>query len=188
MRGEMLTEDIDSSMRALERGCKIGSDPHIVSRELATTTWRHFWNQRLRWAQGWTQVSLQHFWPLITSKYLNLKQKIGVLMLFFFREVYPWVSTQILVLIAYWHSIGKDVYWRIFIFLVLSGIINAVGPARILITYHLSHPLVKKWDWFLVYGVFALFVFTEFKNVITRYDKSIEVSFFLFSKQTKITA
>ena len=35
MRGSMLTEDIDSSLRAVENGYKIVSDPHLVSRELS---------------------------------------------------------------------------------------------------------------------------------------------------------
>jgi len=169
MRGEMLTEDIDSSMRTLEKGCKIGSDPHIVSRELATTTWRQFWNQRLRWAQGWTQVSLEHFWPLMTSKYFGLRQKVGVFMILFLREIYPWISTQILVVIVYWYSVGRRVDWTITIFLILSGLITVVGPGTALIAYHLSHPTIKKGDWFLVYAIFSLLVFTEFKNIITRY-------------------
>lgn len=168
MRGEMLTEDIDSSFRTLQKGCRIGSDPHIISRELATTTCRQFWNQRLRWAQGWTQVSLKHFWPLMTSKYFNLKQKFGVLMILFLREVYPWLSNQILVLITYWYCIGKSVYWTIVIFLIISGVITVSGPFTSILAYRLSHPLVKKWDWFLIYSVFSLFVFTEFKNIITR--------------------
>jgi cellulose synthase/poly-beta-1,6-N-acetylglucosamine synthase-like glycosyltransferase len=60
MRGSMLTADIDSSMRALERGFHIRSDRNIVSRELGTTTFPQVWNQRMRWAQGWFQVTLVH--------------------------------------------------------------------------------------------------------------------------------
>ncbi len=36
MRGSMLTEDIDSSMRTVERGLKIRSNRDIVSRELTS--------------------------------------------------------------------------------------------------------------------------------------------------------
>jgi cellulose synthase/poly-beta-1,6-N-acetylglucosamine synthase-like glycosyltransferase len=50
IRSSMLTEDIDSSMRVLEEGGRIATDPLLVSRELATTTILHTWNQRLRWA------------------------------------------------------------------------------------------------------------------------------------------
>jgi hypothetical protein len=53
----MPTEDIDSSLRALLDGHRIASDPFLVSRELAPVTVRALWNQRMRWAQGWFQVS-----------------------------------------------------------------------------------------------------------------------------------
>jgi hypothetical protein len=168
MHGQMLTEDIDSSMRTLRKGCKIASDPFIVSHELATSTWRQLWNQRLRWAQGWTQVSMKHFFPLLFSKHFNLRQKFGVLMILFLREIYPWVSSQIPVLVVYWYTFGYGVEWKRTIFLILSGWTAAIGPASTLISYHLSHLTIKKWDWYLMYGVFSLFMYTEFKNVITR--------------------
>lgn len=38
MRGSMLTEDIDSALRVVERGGRIVSDPFLVTRELAPTT------------------------------------------------------------------------------------------------------------------------------------------------------
>jgi cellulose synthase/poly-beta-1,6-N-acetylglucosamine synthase-like glycosyltransferase len=49
MRGEMLTEDIDSSLRAVSRGANTVHDMNVVSYELAPTTLKSFWNQRLRW-------------------------------------------------------------------------------------------------------------------------------------------
>ena len=52
MRGFMLTEDIDSSMRVVERGGTIVSDPGLISEELAPVTAKALWNQRMRWAQG----------------------------------------------------------------------------------------------------------------------------------------
>ena len=62
MRGSMLTEDIDSSMRVVEEGGRIASDPRLISRELGPATLKALWNQRLRWAQGWFQVSMRHLW------------------------------------------------------------------------------------------------------------------------------
>ena len=49
MRGKMLTEDIDSSLRAVSRGANTVHDMNVVSYELAPTTFKSFWNQRLRW-------------------------------------------------------------------------------------------------------------------------------------------
>ena len=44
----------------VESGETIISDPDLVSTELAPETLGALWNQRLRWAQGWSQVSLRH--------------------------------------------------------------------------------------------------------------------------------
>ena len=60
LRGTMLTEDIDSSLRVTLRGERIASDPGLISRELAPTTLRVLVGQRLRWAQGWSQVSREY--------------------------------------------------------------------------------------------------------------------------------
>jgi cellulose synthase/poly-beta-1,6-N-acetylglucosamine synthase-like glycosyltransferase len=53
MDGSMLTEDIDSALRAVSEGAKTVHDLNVVSYELAPTQWSAFWKQRLRWAQGW---------------------------------------------------------------------------------------------------------------------------------------
>ena len=50
-------------------------------RELATTTIRQIWNQRLRWAQGWTQVSLRHLWQMLRLPHFNSRQKFGISLL-----------------------------------------------------------------------------------------------------------
>lgn len=55
----MLTEDIDSAFRSLEAGARIVYDMNVVSYELAPETFAAFWNQRVRWAQGWVQVTLR---------------------------------------------------------------------------------------------------------------------------------
>lgn len=100
MRGSMLTEDIDASMRVLQAGGHIASDPDLISRELATTTAKQIWYQRLRWAQGWTQVSIQHLWRMVRLPHFDLRQKFGAFMLLLQREIYPWLSLQIFPLIA----------------------------------------------------------------------------------------
>jgi len=95
MNGGMLTEDIDSSMRVLEEGGRIGTDPLLVSRELATTTILHTWNQRLRWSQGWLQVSWKHCRKMMFNPHFGLRQRFGAFMLLFIREIYPWVASQV---------------------------------------------------------------------------------------------
>ncbi len=60
MDGDMLTEDIDSALRAFTKDAKAVHHLNVVSYELAPTSLRAFWKQRLRWAQGWAQASMKH--------------------------------------------------------------------------------------------------------------------------------
>ena len=78
LRGSYLTEDIEASMRTLGAGGSLVSDPGLVSYELAPENVRSLWKQRLRWAQGWFQVSVRHLWPLLRRPHLSLRQKAGL--------------------------------------------------------------------------------------------------------------
>lgn len=65
MHGEMLTEDIDSALRAVQRNIKAVHEVNSVSYELAPSDFQGFWKQRLRWAQGWAQASIVHM-PMVS--------------------------------------------------------------------------------------------------------------------------
>ena len=99
MDGSVLTEDIDSSLRALTHGAKIVHDLNVVSYELAPTSIPAMWKQRLRWAQGWTQVSMRHF-ALTYSKHKtaddqrNYTMRFGLLSLLLIREFSYYLVTQ----------------------------------------------------------------------------------------------
>ena len=60
MHGHMLCEDIDSALRAYGEGKRAVHDMNVKSYEMAPTFWMAFWKQRMRWTQGWTQVSDKH--------------------------------------------------------------------------------------------------------------------------------
>jgi len=177
MQGSMLTEDIDSSIRAVEDGHVIVSDPAIKSRELATTTFRALWNQRMRWAQGWFQVSLRHTWRALRSKELTLRQKLGVFHLLAWREVYPWLSLQIIPIVLYWLvGSGKTLDWTVPVFVLTTLFIVTVGPGQALFAYLMADPEVKRHrSWFWIYLVFASLVYTEYKNTIGRVAQIKEI-------------
>jgi len=168
MRGSMLTEDIDASMRVLEAGGQIASDPGLISRELATTTARQIWNQRLRWAQGWTQVSMRHLWQMMRLPHFNMRQKFGVFMLLFQREIYPWISFQIFPLLAFWWLRGDLLDWFVPLFVAATIFTTTVGPGMTMMAYKLSHPTIKHRWWFVQYGIFSTLIYTEAKNIIAR--------------------
>lgn len=172
MDGSMLTEDIDSSIRTLLEGGRIKSDPGLISSELATVTLKQVWNQRLRWAQGWFQVSMKHFFPGMVCKNLTFWQRMGLFHLFLWREIYPWISLQIMPLLAflaYKESGMGAINWLDSIYLATTVFTFSCGPAQILFAYWMSNKNIKKQGgWWWLYLIFATIFYTEFKNVIAR--------------------
>jgi cellulose synthase/poly-beta-1,6-N-acetylglucosamine synthase-like glycosyltransferase/CheY-like chemotaxis protein len=172
MHGFMLTEDIDSSIRITESGSKIISDPMLISRELAPSTLKALWHQRLRWAQGWFQVSREHLIHTMKSSHLTLRQKIGVLYLLGWREIYPWLSVQMFPIIAFWvWKFGglNKLDWLVPIFILTTLFTLSVGPGQAFFAYTVGAPEIKEHkSWFLLYLLLASLFYTEFKNIIAR--------------------
>ena len=171
LRGSMLTEDIDASMRVTLRGMKIASDPGLLSRELAPTRLRSLAGQRLRWAQGWTQVSLEYLGTALRSRRVTRRQKAGLLFMLGWRELYPWVSLQIVPLLAYalTHPREVAISWTIPIFVLSSLFALSGSPIQTILAYRLAAPNVRRHrNWFLAYPLWSLLFYEEFKNTITR--------------------
>ena len=172
MHGFMLTEDIDSSIRIMTTGSRIISDPKLISRELAPTNLKTLWHQRMRWAQGWHQVSVKHLVKALRSKHLSLRQKLGTIWLLGWREIYPWISIQMFPIIAYWVvKFGgvNRIDWLIPIFVMTTLFTLSVAPGQAYFAYKLSDPEIhshKPWFWF--YLLIGAFFYTEYKNMIAR--------------------
>ncbi|MBC7372377.1 MAG: glycosyltransferase [Frankiales bacterium] len=168
-RGSMLTEDIDSALRVVEAGYRIGSDPFLITRELAPTTLNQLWNQRMRWAQGWFQVSLGHLRTGLTSPTLTPQQKFGFLFLLGWREVYPWLSLQMFPIIAFYLVQHQKLDWFVPVFVLTTLFTTSVGPFQTLFAYHQADPQIRahRW-WFWSYLLIASVFYTEYKNVIGR--------------------
>lgn len=188
MHGFMLTEDIDSALRTVESGYKIASDPLLISRELAPTTLKALWNQRMRWAQGWFQVSMKHLWRGLSSPKLSIRQKLGFVQLLGWREVYPWISVQILPIIAFWawrYGGLTSLDWFVPVFVLTTLFTLSVGPGQTLFAYLLAVPELRRHRrWFVSYLFVASLFYTEFKNVINRVAQAKEVT---GEKQWKVT-
>ena len=172
MHGFMLTEDIDSSMRALVRGRRIVSDPYLVSRELAPETLAALTRQRLRWAQGWFQISMKWALPALRSRHLTLRQKAGMMQLLIWREAFPWVSMQIIPLIAYWamKADGLEyIDWFVPLFVVTTLFTLCTGPGQIPFAYKLADPQIRKHaSWFWLFLLTSTFFYGGLKNAWTR--------------------
>ncbi len=189
MQGFMLTEDIDSSLRVVKAGGRIANDPALISRELAPTTWSSLWHQRMRWAQGWFQVSKKHLRESWSSSVLTRRQKVGMTFLLGWREIYPWVSLQMFPLIAFlaWRDNGlRGLAWFIAIFVLTTIFTTSVGPGQTLLSHRLAAPEVRKQTaWFWAYLLFASLFYTEWKNTIARVA---QVKEFMGERQWKVTA
>ena len=83
---DMLTEDVDASMRSVQLNKKTKYDHRIESRELAPVTFSSFMKQRSRWAQGWFQVTVKRFANVFKSVN-GLRRKIGVFIILLFRDL-----------------------------------------------------------------------------------------------------
>lgn len=172
MHGFMLTEDIDSSIRAVVRGRRIVSDPYLVSRELAPETLAALTRQRLRWAQGWLQISMKWTGPALRARSLTLRQKLGMLQLLAWREAYPWVSIQILPLIAWWAVQAgglSRIDWFVPLFVVTTLFTLGTGPGQILFIYRLADPEIRKHKrWFWWYLFTSVLFYAGLKNAWNR--------------------
>jgi cellulose synthase/poly-beta-1,6-N-acetylglucosamine synthase-like glycosyltransferase/GGDEF domain-containing protein len=170
MRGFMLTEDIDSSMRVIAAGGRIVSDPGLVSTELAPADWRGLWGQRMRWAQGWSQVSVRHLVVMLRNGQLTRRQRLGLGYLLGWREIYPWISLQAFPILAYWLLRGSPpVDWFVPIFVFTTIFTTSAGLMQSWTAWRLARPeLRRNRRWFVAFAFSSLAFYTEYKNVMTR--------------------
>jgi cellulose synthase/poly-beta-1,6-N-acetylglucosamine synthase-like glycosyltransferase len=143
MQGHMLTEDIDSTLRAFAAGAKMVHELNTVSYEQAPATVKAFTKQRLRWAQGWTQVTIRHALLALEqgAPGANIKSRIGIFMLLVFRELFFYILTQFSSL--------------------LLGNFLLQPPKDIATVYHslFGYPLTT---WLLAYNILTLVVITGY--------------------------
>lgn len=170
MADNMLTEDIDATMRVLQRGGKIAFDRAIISYELAPESLRALWNQRMRWAQGWFQVTLKHLAPTLSARRLTVRQKLGVACLLAWSAVFPWLTCQVLPLLLYWICwSGVHLQWFMPVFVFTTLISLSTVPFQVLSAYRLATPELRchKW-WFAIYIPVAIVFYSALKSLISQ--------------------
>lgn len=163
---ERLTEDIDTTLRAILQGNHIVHDRSIISTELAPETLAGLWFQRKRWAQGWFQCSLKYQMAILMSEFLNIFQKFMWTTLLIWRVIYDILSHFLFpVVFAFWMIRGKlelpmnGFIWFALFFVMLSG------PFEALVAYkNASLPRASVWQY--IYYAFFAFWYTLFKNTI----------------------
>jgi cellulose synthase/poly-beta-1,6-N-acetylglucosamine synthase-like glycosyltransferase/GGDEF domain-containing protein len=187
MRMFMLTEDIDASIRAVAAGRRIVNDPRLVSGELAPATLGALWHQRMRWAQGWFQVSRRYLPALMRNDSLTPRQKAGMAFLLGWSQVFPWISSQVLPILLFWILMRGwgSVDWLVPLFVATTVFTVTTGPLRTAFSYHLADPALRRRPgWFLMYLLVEPLVYTPLKNLITRVSHLKEL---MGEQQWKVT-
>ncbi len=171
LRSQFLTEDIDSSIRAVRGGAQIVNDPGLVSRELAPETFKALWKQRMRWAQGWFEVSLRHGHSAVSNSRLGLRQRYGLWMLLGWRELFPWIASLMWPTLAFfiWRDSGLNLANAPAIFWLTTAFTLSTGPILILFAHRLGDPEIRKHTaWWWQYAAASVIIYAELKNVIVR--------------------
>jgi cellulose synthase/poly-beta-1,6-N-acetylglucosamine synthase-like glycosyltransferase len=164
----MLTEDIDSSVRALLAGYRVVHDRSVVSSELATTSLQSWWNQRLRWAQGWFQVTLRHQAAIWRARHLGFRTKAYWTYLLSWREMFPFLSLQVFALLAASWALRRPIAWLGDPYLVATAILTLLaGPVASVATYRVALWRTKESLrlWFVIYAVTNL-LYVTLKNSV----------------------
>lgn len=169
MRTDRLTEDIDASIRATLAGFTIVSDPGLISYELAPVTMGALWRQRLRWAQGWLQVSSAYLRAATTAPHLSAKQRAGMAILLGWREIVPWLTPLAIPLLVF--KVSRDGATDLFtpILLMATLFVLTAGPVQVLVAHLRATPSVRqhRW-WFVTYLLVSMVVYSEAKNLVIR--------------------
>jgi cellulose synthase/poly-beta-1,6-N-acetylglucosamine synthase-like glycosyltransferase len=168
MNHNMLTEDIDSSVRGLLAGYRMIHDRSIISTELAPPNVKAWWGQRLRWAQGWFQVTLRHQAAVIRSPRLTGELKLYWTYLLGWRELFPLLSLQIFSLLIASALLGNRFTWFYDPYLDATSIVTVVaGPLLGIYTYRLALDDRRRElrRWFVIYALTSLF-YTTAKNTV----------------------
>lgn len=167
---DMLTEDIDVSVRTLLAGRRMAHDRTIMSEELAPTRLRFWLFQRKRWSQGWLEVTLRHLGSLLRSRNLTPWQKTLWLYLLAWGALFPFLSMQVLPLVLAALIRGWSIPWLgNTYFVVTSAITLASGPLLLLVAYLRGGRSIRRpglAGWYLLYGTVGI-LYTSLKTVVT---------------------
>ncbi len=165
----MLTEDIDCSIRATRAGARIVNDPGLISRELAPESVAALWRQRMRWAQGWAQVTAVHSGVVFDGHELTVRQRVGMFLHLSWREAYPVVSALMWPILAFYIWRDGAIGFSQPVLLLLTVVTLASAPLQVLLTRRVADSAIARrrgwWAWYLVV---SLLVYQELKNTIAR--------------------
>lgn len=163
----MLTEDIDASLRTLLSGYSIVHDPTIVTTELAPVDLPSYWSQRKRWAQGWLEVALKHQFSVWRSMRLDHWQKLYWTLLLGYSACFHVIALQAFPLMMGMVLSGTKAPEFAPEFVWIATILTLISGPLITVAAWMVRNQVVKYDR-RDYVLFCLFIpfYCVFKNLI----------------------
>ena len=160
---KVLTEDIDLSLRVLDCGYKIAHDPNVISLEEAPESLGALWKQRVRWAQGWLEVTLALTPKLMMSKHLGFFTKIYWFYNLVYRELFCLFSFSIFFVLLFYYILGVDEGHMLFP--VSTGITSFAILVYALVSKFTCK--VEGYEFEFTFNTLATYPYTNFKSLIT---------------------
>lgn len=154
----ILTEDIDFSIRALLSHVKIQFDRRIISYEQAPKNIQELWKQRSRWAQGWLQVCCKYTPHILQADpdKMSYRKRIGMLLLLPIREWGQFICIQTLPLALALSIQGHNWNWGniwLFTFIILL-VLLMIEPLWV---SFVKSPKSSTCTWFFIYAFLSPF-------------------------------
>lgn len=129
---ECLSDDVEFSVRATIQGYTITYDSDVISYEMAPLRWSDLLRQRIRWAQGWLQVTLEHSCRLLCSMKMTCCARFFFLRLLLYREILFYAASQMVP--VFFASIVRGTFNYNYYLLWGSVASLLLTPAQLLVT------------------------------------------------------
>jgi cellulose synthase/poly-beta-1,6-N-acetylglucosamine synthase-like glycosyltransferase len=175
---EVTDEDWNLTVRLYENGYKIKFNSDLAASGECPNTFRKFIRQQCRWAEGHTRTFREHFWKILNSRYLRLRQKIDFLITgyCFLHSVMVTVLMGALFLVAIFpsNSFPKSLSQIQNIFLFAS-IPAAILSSLIALELENTRKDFKKigYAWLLNFLIVPFISFSSLKGLISKKGKFI---------------
>jgi cellulose synthase/poly-beta-1,6-N-acetylglucosamine synthase-like glycosyltransferase len=169
MDPRMLTEDIESAVRAILAGHRLIHDRSVISTELATDTRRSWWNQRLRWAQGWLQVTMRHQDAMLATPHLSRLQRLYWWYMLSWGALFPMFAMAAFSVLIADVAVGHSLAILTDPYLVLSTIVTIAVQLQIaVVAWRIASPAARRvrGRWMVLYTLLTP-VYVTAKNAIS---------------------
>jgi cellulose synthase/poly-beta-1,6-N-acetylglucosamine synthase-like glycosyltransferase len=125
----ILAEDTDLTLSVYLAGYKVRYNVDAECYEEAVDNWKAYRRQRYRWAKGHMQCFFKHFWSVLKSKKLSIKEKIDALLLLnvYFMPIVAFLSFLTGLLLIFFGSPLVNLLW-LFVPICLYNFVGNFAP------------------------------------------------------------